>query len=93
MNSTLKTLNHPENRYCVSAVKIAVSRSALLKGKAAEVFICRVNHNLEAWMKGRGHFALYRNIYHVFFLEGRYLKEKEGRGRERKRQTHIHSAT
>jgi len=44
-------------------------------------------------MKGRGHFALYRNIYHVFFLEGRYLKEKEGRGRERKRQTHIHSAT
>lgn len=77
-----------KNRYCV---KTAVSRSALLKGKAAEVFICRVNHNLEAWMKGRGHFALYRNIYHLFFREGSYLKKKKGRERERKRQTHTYT--
>ncbi len=50
--------------------------SALLKGKAAAYFICRVNHNLEAWVKGSGHFAQFRNVFHLFFIDGNYLKEK-----------------
>lgn len=88
INSTLKH-SIAKNRYCFSAVKTKVSRSALLKGKASAAFIYRVNHNLEAWVKGSGHFAQFRNVFHLFFIEGSYLKEKEGRARKKKADTHT----